>query len=74
MLTPIKNFTVNNVLTDKQMCDSSKSIMPGKLHMKHASQTHLNACGGEEGAEKNSTQREVCSNQSDTHLSVNRRC
>jgi len=42
MLTPLNNFSVNNVLTDKQMCDSSKSIMPGKLHMKHASQTHLN--------------------------------
>lgn len=70
MLTPIKNFTVKC----KKLCDNSKSIIPGKHHMRQASQTHLNACGGEEGAEKNTTQREVCSNQSDTHLSVNRWC
>ncbi len=45
MLTSIQDYTTDNVLTNKQMCDS-KSIAQGQLHMKHASQKHLVGGGG----------------------------
>ncbi len=64
--TPIQDYTTDNVLTNKQMCDSSKSITPGQLHMKHASQTHLVG----EGLRKPHTTRRKCVQTSVTPIWV----